>query len=109
MGFMAIDLVYSDMAANAYYNLKKAYPKNAIEVLNEEVTKDHSRYNTPGPVNVALCIVDGELELAHLEGFKPLVEKALKWFDIAIPWLKENNDPLLPDHERLEKGLREFL
>ena len=111
MGFSNISIGDSDAASDAPWNLKQVYPEGAIESLKEEFVANHSRYNTPGPVNVALCIADGDYDLTNLEGFGDLAEKTVEWLGLFIEHLEKTGEAkdLLEQHKQLAERLQKKL
>lgn len=109
MGFGNISICGSDAASDAHWNLKQAYPDGAIESLKEEFVANHSRYNTPGPVNVALCLADGDVDLTNLQGYNELYEKTVEWLGLFIEHLEKTDEAkdLLEQHKQLAERLQD--
>lgn len=116
MGFMNITLGGSDAASDLAWivnnwikgvegNATKSYmapkPINEIIVLlDKELSKDYGPYNTPGIINVALVLTDGNKAsyLKEDSNFKPLVEKIIVGLEKMI---KE----FTPDDKHLNRCL----
>lgn len=74
MGYFDISIDGSDTAFDLAANVKEAKDKKtAIELLAEELKSDNGPYNTPGCVNVALILTDGDFA----EDFKPIADQTL--------------------------------
>jgi hypothetical protein len=114
MGFSAITLGGSDAASDLAWivnkwikgdegNTAKMAPKPMNEIivlLDKELSKDYGPYNTPGIINVALVLTDGNAAsyLKEDSNFKLLVEKIVFGLDKMI---KE----FAPDDKHLNRCL----
>ena len=60
MGYTDISIYGSDMASDTNAIVGEATDNlEKLSILTVEVSNPHNCYNTPGPVNVALCLLDG--------------------------------------------------
>ena len=90
-GVMGLSVVGSDGASDTWYLAQKAMVKAAIPVLTKELKDKGNEYNTPGPLNVAMVLIEkfNQFDFSENPELLKLANTTLKLLQAGHGWEKQ--------------------
>ena len=89
-GFSGLSVVDSDGAADLFYSVQKAAVKAIVPVLKEGLKDKGNEWNTPGPLNVAMILVEKfkDWDVEQFPELRKIAEKCLNVLEDDKAWAK---------------------
>jgi hypothetical protein len=107
MGFMDLSIGGSDVAAGSASVCVSAFAKQ----LAIEFKEKGSEYNTPGPLNTAMIIVEmcDDMPFILDDEMQKVAAKCLKWFEDNPDYCQGLSHDLRKAFKKIRKGIETFI